>query len=68
MAVLSTAFWAFEKWKVNFLCGNNNYNWGNSLEAYAVLGKLADIEKRLDLIEDRLKRIESKLEDIQRRT
>jgi len=35
------------------------------LEAYAVLGKLADIEKRLDLIEERLKRIESKLDDVQ---
>ena len=36
--------------------------WKN-LEAYAVLGKLADIEKRLEQIEERLKRIESKLDN-----
>jgi uncharacterized protein Yka (UPF0111/DUF47 family) len=41
---------------------------GTILEAYSVLGKLADIEKRLELIEERLKRIESKLDDIQRHT
>jgi len=37
------------------------------LEAYAVLGKLADIEKRLELIEECIKRIDRKLDDIQRR-
>ena len=36
-----------------------------SLEAYAVLGKLADIEKRLETIEESLKRIESKLDAVQ---
>jgi len=35
---------------------------GRSLEAYAVLGKLADIEKRLEQIEKQLNRIESKLD------
>jgi hypothetical protein len=35
------------------------------LEAYAVLGKLADIDKRLELIEQRLRNIETKLDTIQ---
>jgi hypothetical protein len=35
------------------------------LEAYAVLGKLADIDKRLELIEQRLRNIETKLDNIQ---
>jgi hypothetical protein len=35
------------------------------LEAYAVFGKLADVEKRLEIIEESLKRIESKLDAIQ---
>jgi hypothetical protein len=35
------------------------------LEAYAVLGKLADIDKRLELIEQRLRNIETKLDIIQ---
>gem|GEM_PF-5700207 len=35
------------------------------MEAYAVLGKLADIDKRLELIEQRLRNIETKLDIIQ---
>jgi hypothetical protein len=35
------------------------------LDAYAVLGKLADIDKRLELIEQRLRNIETKLDIIQ---
>jgi len=35
---------------------------GKILEAYAILGKLADIEKRLEQIEERLERLENKLD------
>ena len=38
--------------------------WGNDLEEYAVLGKLADLDKRLEAIEQRLKRIENKLDEL----
>ncbi len=38
---------------------------GSNLEAYAVLGKLADIDKKLELIEQRLRNIETKLDIIQ---
>jgi hypothetical protein len=34
------------------------------LEEYAVLGKLADLDKRLEAIEQRLKRIENKLDEM----
>lgn len=35
------------------------------MEAYALLGKLSDIEKRLEQIEERLERIENKLDENQ---
>jgi len=36
------------------------------LEKYAILGKLGDIDEKLESIEKHLRQIESKLDDIQR--